>query len=172
MQSLFSKGEGKRLVQKVWAGDQTKNVEPGASWILIPWEPVTHWVTLGKSLDLLLYPSHPHWKLGERHDLTEKHMLHWSWAFLRKQITMPAAFFSVLCHFACVLWWNSVQELYFDVLFSSSTRDLCMSINKVVGFFSRKATTICVLAKARFYFLYIGDTFCFLYSYPWDTSGK
>lgn len=144
----------------------------GALWILILWEPVTHWITLGNSLGLLLYHSDPHWKLGEKHDLTEKHMLHRSWAFLRKQIAMLAAFFSMLCHSACVLWSNSVQELYFDVLFSSSTRHLCMSINTVVRVFSRTATTICVLAKAGFYLLYTGDAFCFLYSYAWDTSGK
>lgn len=88
-----------------------RNVESGASRILIPWKPVTHWVTLGKSLDLLLYRRHQHWKLGERYDLTEKHMLHQSWASLRKQITVPAAFFSMLCHFACVLWSNSTRQV-------------------------------------------------------------
>lgn len=110
-----------------------RNVEPGGSWILIPGDTVTHWVTLGKSLDLLLYLSHPHWKLGERHELTKKHVLNLHWAFLRKQITMPVAFFNVLCHFACVLWSNSVQEQYFGMLFRSSARDLRMSINKGVS---------------------------------------
>lgn len=142
--------EKERARELFWIHDlvlKPKNVESGGSWILIPGDAVTHWVTLGKSLDL----SHLHWKLGERLDLTEKYMLNWHWTFLRKQITMPVGFFSILCHFA---WFCDARAVLWYTLEFKYWRS--PYVRKQWSFFPEEWTTMIYnLAKAELYLLYI-----------------